>query len=478
MSARILVVDDMLPNVKLLEAKLTKEYYEVITAHNGREALEKARAESPDIILLDVMMPEMDGFETCRQLRADPTIAHIPVVMVTALSEKKDRVHGLEAGADDFLTKPINDVALMARVKSLIRLKVMIDELRLRGQTEQGFGVVQDADVEALTQASVLVIDDDVVQSRAVSEKLSPIVKEIKLFSDPELALEEAGLNDYDAIIVSTQMIEVDGLRICSQLRSNEKTRNKSLIVLVDEQDTGILVKALEIGVNDYVMTPIDVNELIARVKTQVRRSRYQDQLRTSVQTSISLAVTDGLTGLYNRRYMDTHLETMINDHMAADKSLAVMIMDIDHFKHVNDTYGHNVGDEIIKQFAERIMQTVRPSDLAVRYGGEEFVVIMPGTSFENAKIVADRVRANIENVPFKVSTEEGLLTKTCSVGYTSLNRAGGDDPGKILKRSDEALYEAKNSGRNLVCGKSNSYPTPEGSGAAQESAQQQNADL
>src|ERR1700756_5739091 len=129
MSARVLVVDDVEANVKLLEAKLSSEYFDVLSAYNGRVALDVADAELPDVILLDVMMPRMDGFEVCRDLKAKPRTADIPVVMVTALSDVANRVRGIEAGADDFLTKPVNDVALFARVRSLVRLKRMMDEL-------------------------------------------------------------------------------------------------------------------------------------------------------------------------------------------------------------------------------------------------------------------------------------------------------------------------------------------------------------
>ena len=141
MTARILVVDDVEPNVRLLEAKLTLEYYEVLTAHDGLTALEIASAERPDIILLDVMMPGMDGFETCRRLKSDPATSHIPVVMVTALDHVSDRIRGLEAGADDFLTKPVNDLQLMTRVRSLVRLKMLTDELRLRASTTRNIGI-------------------------------------------------------------------------------------------------------------------------------------------------------------------------------------------------------------------------------------------------------------------------------------------------------------------------------------------------
>src|SRR5678815_2278275 len=141
MTARVLVVDDVELNVKLLEAKLASEYFEVVTAYNGHSALELAEAEPPDIVLLDVMMPRMDGFEVCRRLKANERTTDIPVVMVTALSDVSDRLRGLESGADDFLTKPVNDVALFARVRSLVRLKTMVDELRLRQATGESMGL-------------------------------------------------------------------------------------------------------------------------------------------------------------------------------------------------------------------------------------------------------------------------------------------------------------------------------------------------
>ena len=147
MTARVLVVDDILSNVKLLEAKLTTEYFEVVTAYSGEEALKRVAAEPPDIVLLDVMMPGMDGFEVCRRIKADPKTAHVPVIMVTALDQPADRIAGLDAGADDFLTKPIDDTALFARVRSLVRLKMMTDELLMREETGQSLGLVEGAEL-------------------------------------------------------------------------------------------------------------------------------------------------------------------------------------------------------------------------------------------------------------------------------------------------------------------------------------------
>jgi len=462
MSARLLVVDDIPANVKLLEAKLTQEYYEVITANSGKEAIERAKEESPDVILLDVMMPDMNGFETCRALREDHATAHIPIIMVTALSEKKDRIQGLEAGADDFLTKPVNDMALFARVKSLVRLKVMVDELRLRGQTGIEFGMDNALDKSKIVEARIMVIDDDVVESRKMLEKLANFTQNIFSISEPIDVIDKLIANNIDVVLVSTQMSDFDGLRVCSQIRGNEATRSISIIGVVDEMDTKSIIKGLEIGVNDYITSPVDVNELLARVKTQIKRKRYQDALRTNFRTSVSLAVTDGLTGLYNRRYMDTHLENLMNECVEKDRSMCAMMIDIDHFKMVNDTHGHDVGDEVIKQFAERIGHNMRPADMVVRYGGEEFTVILPGTNLESGALVAERIRQRIANLPFKVNTPDGKLEKTCSIGITTLNRAGGDTPALLIKRADEALLEAKRTGRNKVVALPNLYPKPQ----------------
>ena len=170
MTARILVVDDILANVRLLEAKLSAEYFEVVTAMNGVDALETVKRAKPDIVLLDVMMPGIDGIEVCRRLKADPATQHIPVIMVTALDQLEDRVRGLEAGADDFLTKPVNDVALFCRIKSLVRLKMLSDELRARAESSQTMGlVVKNAipvDLEHDNQLFVVPVEDVVAVFR------------------------------------------------------------------------------------------------------------------------------------------------------------------------------------------------------------------------------------------------------------------------------------------------------------------------
>ncbi|MBE7636871.1 PleD family two-component system response regulator [Sneathiella sp. P13V-1] len=450
MSARILVVDDVIPNVKILEAKLSVEYYDVITAYNGPDALVLAKDKSPDLILLDVMMPQMDGFEVCRRLKADPDTAHIPVVMVTALSEVTDRVQGLEAGADDFLTKPVDDVALFARVKSLLRLKMMMDEFRLREETSLDLGVIQPNkdQVEGQVRGRILALDDNNFSCQQLSNIFSEGY-ELVIESDLDEALVLARGGDFDLAVVSLASNSYDPLRFCSRIRTFEETRQLPILTLVDEADTGKLVKGMELGINDYVMRPIDKNELIVRTRTQVLRKQYQDRLRHNYHRSMELAVTDGLTGLYNRRYMTNHLATLQQKWEGGEKPISLLIMDIDFFKKVNDTHGHDVGDVVLKEFSARISKSVRGIDLACRYGGEEFVVLMPDTDLAVAMGVAERLRRDVAENVFEIPKEGLSLEITCSIGVAMLH--GGEDVDSLIKRADEALYQAKRDGRNRV---------------------------
>ncbi|MBY3040947.1 MULTISPECIES: PleD family two-component system response regulator [Rhizobium] len=452
MTARILVVDDIPANVKLLEARLLAEYFDVMTAADGYTALAICERNQVDLILLDIMMPGIDGFEVCERLKASQKTAHIPIVMVTALDQPTDRVRGLKAGADDFLTKPVNDLQLISRVKSLLRLKTLSDELRIRADTAHTMGIddlTRAGEGRADETAQALLVDGRANSQERIIKALKPVADVLAL-SDPQAALFEAAESVFDLVIVNANFDDYDPLRLCSQLRSLERTRFLPILIITEQGADEMVVRALDLGVNDYIIRPVDPNELVARSLTQIRRKRYNDRLRASVKQTIELAVTDPLTGLYNRRYLDNHLNVLFNRSMARGRPLSVLITDIDRFKHVNDTYGHDGGDEVLREFSSRVRSTIRGADLACRYGGEEFVVVMPDTSPEIAAAVAERLRAAIENAPFMLKHSGEALNVTASFGIAS-RIASVLTPDQLMKQADLALYEAKNTGRNRV---------------------------
>ncbi len=452
MSARVLIVDDLFPNVKLLETKLALEYFDTVAVMNGADAIAICEKGLCDIVLLDVMMPGMDGFEVCRILKNNPLTAHLPVVMVTALDQPSDRLKGLDAGADDFLTKPIDDTALFSRVRSLVRLKAVTDELRSRALASREFGMGDPlalATAETGLNANLLLVED----RRGAAERMAAALGQyhtVTVETDPQAAIHVAAEGGFDLVMVSLDLEHFDGLRLCSQLRNLERTRQVPLIMLAEAHDRSRIVRGLDFGVHDYLLRPVDRNELVARVRTQIRRKRFSEVLRSAVQASMEMAVTDGLTGLHNRRYLDNHLAGLFSDPRLRDRPVAGLILDIDHFKAINDTHGHEAGDAVLRTFADRVRLHTRTIDIVARYGGEEVVIILPDAGLAEAHAIAERIRERIEGMPFSVHRDTRSVAVTVSIGV-AVRRPEDVGPGDMLKRADLALYRAKASGRNRV---------------------------
>jgi two-component system, cell cycle response regulator len=447
MSARVLVVDDIEQNRKLLQDKLKNEYFHVITAVDGLDAIDKALAEEPDVILMDVMMPRLNGVDACRQLKMDSRTEHIPIVLVTALNEREDRLRGLGAGADDFLTKPVNDLHLLSRVRALTKYKMVADELRKREASGKRIGVI-DAVVsgKANEPARILVVDENERQARRICRYLEGLHRPISHSEATQLGLSGSMV---DLMIVSLSNEKLDGLRLCAYFRSLESTRDLPILVVAEPDDEKKAVRALDLGASDIVIKPIDPEELSARVKTQVRKKRYLDALRARLDQSMELAVTDQLTGLHNRRYMRAQLESFLKRSNMGGMPVSVLLCDIDHFKKVNDIHGHSAGDDVLREFGRRLSENIRPMDLACRYGGEEFVVIMPETTQGLAHAAAERLRVIMEESPFMIGRGDQLRV-TMSGGVATIVPPE-DTVDALMKRADEALYRAKGNGRNLV---------------------------
>jgi two-component system cell cycle response regulator len=452
MSHRILIIDDEddIREVAALSLE-TVAGWEVAMASSGAQGLVRAAEYNPDAILLDVMMPGMDGFEVCRRIKRDPKTAHIPVVMVTALDQPADRIAGLHAGADDFLTKPVDDVSMFARVRSLVRMKGMFEELRMREETRRNLGLV-DAEVgfDSNPTGAILLVDDrpDLDLWINMLRSLGHRVTGIGEFG---AALQYAQSNPCDAVVVNISMQAFDGLRLCSEFRANPALRNTPMIVLVGDREHRKLAQALDLGANDYLRLPLDDSEFLVRIKTQLRKKHYADRLRLNVQLGMEMAVKDQLTGLFNRRYMAQHLDTLLTNASTA-RPISLLIMDIDYFKQVNDTYGHGAGDDVLRQFSDRLVSNIRNVHLACRYGGEEFVVVLSDTDPAHAYAIGERLRRAVEQKNFAVGHPLTEVPVTVSIGIAS-STGGDDDSAQLLRRADEALYRAKREGRNRVIG-------------------------
>jgi two-component system cell cycle response regulator len=329
---------------------------------------------------------------------------------------------------------------------------MVIDELRMRAVTSHEIGVtsaVADMVSEPGEGGKILLVEDRASSAERIHDALAGLHM-VDLESNPQEALFRLAEGKYDLLLLNLDLQEFDALRLCGQVRSLERTRHLPILLMTEPGDQARLLRGLDLGANDYIIRPIDKNELVARVRSQIKRKRYTAQLRDSVQTSMELAVTDALTGLYNRRYMESHVGTLVDRSAARGKSLSVLLLDIDYFKAINDTWGHDAGDDVLRDFSDRLRTCIRGIDLACRYGGEEFVVVMPDTDIGVATMVAERIRRRVAGDLFPIQNGQQQIEVTISIGIAARS-VPEDTAAMILKRADEALYRAKRDGRNRV---------------------------
>lgn len=447
MTARVLIVDHDRGSLTALERRLSDEFFDTLSAATSAEAIELARRELPDVILLEASMPEIDGFDACSRLKSDPDTAHIPVVIMTAVDQPAARVRALSVWADDVLVRPAPDVELYARVRSLARIKTLFDEIRAREATGGVLGFSARMDIDSGQERSTIAVVDD--GSEGVPELFAMLRAFGMVVTVPiDRAADRLRTTPVDLIVLGLAEGRLDGLRLVSRLRSFSETRRLPILAFVDAEASSTLVKGFELGVSDCVRLPVDMVEVVARVRTLLRRKRLIERMRQNVLLSMRLATTDAVTGLYNRHYMTHHLASTITRTRAAARPMALLMVDIDRFKQINDQWGHAAGDQALRAVAERVAASVRGVDLTARYGGEEFVVVMPDSDITAAAKIAERVRAAIAADP--VIVPAGEIAITASIGVSAL-RDGDADGTSLLMRADEALYAAKRAGRNRV---------------------------
>lgn len=451
MTGRILIADDVATNRIVLKVKLSSAFYDVIQATSGQQAIEVARSERPDLIILDVQITNVDGISVCQALRADPTTEHIPIIMITSSTEKSSKLRALKAGADDILFKPIEELTLLARVRSLLRACGTADELRLRASTcrELGFAEQQASFEMPGSVALIAAKKDTAIRWRSLLE--TQVRDKVNILSRNEALQALYNGPVPDMFIIAGDLDQPDeGLRLLSELKSRSETRYVPVLMVLKLPSHTQAVIALDLGASDLIGDDFDPEELALRVQTQIKRKRQSDRLRETVQDGLRMAVIDPLTGLYNRRYALPHLGHIVERANQTKRSFAVMILDLDRFKSVNDRFGHAAGDEVLTEVANRIRKNLRGVDLAARIGGEEFLIAMPDTSLNVARIAAERLRNAIEETPIPIGTSPNSLDITLSVGVAMGDGESRNLP-ELLARADNALFSAKTEGRNQV---------------------------
>lgn len=451
MTGRILIVDDVATNRIVLKVKLSSAFYDVIQSSSGRKALDVARAERPDLIILDTQLSDVDGMSVCRALRSDPITENIPIIMITSSLEKNSKLSALHAGADDIFIKPIDELNLLARVRSLLRASGTDDELRLRASTcrELGFAETQASFETPGKIALIAAQKETALHWQSLLETQGKSCFSILSRNEALQALHHNPIPDL-FIIAEDLDCPDDGLRLLSELKSRAETRYVPVLMVLKQPSHSQAVVALDLGASDLIGSDFDPEELALRVQSQIKRKRQSDRLREAVQEGLRMAVIDPLTGLYNRRYALPHLEHIVERAQQTNRSFAVMILDLDRFKNVNDRFGHAAGDEVLIEVANRIKNNLRNVDLVARIGGEEFLIAMPDTPLNVARVAAERVRNAVEESPIEIGALPDKLNVTLSVGVAM---GGGEKPDLtgLLARADRALYSAKTDGRNQV---------------------------
>lgn len=455
MSGRILVVDDVATNRIVLKARLSAAFYDVALAADGAEAMRRARAAPPDVILMDARMPGMDGFAACRMLKRDPVTRHVPVVMVTAANDPAARLRAIECGADDFLSKPVNEAALLARLRSLIREKATVEELRQRARSCQAPGLAEDpATLPGCPGPGLVqILGRDPRFAQRQAQRLGRLLDHRISLAGPADVLGATGLAPVAEVILLCPDDACGGrpaLDLLAELRSRQATRDAAIIVVLPDGDMAGVASVMDLGASDYVFAGSDPQEVAARICAQLRRKRYVDKLRATVQDGLRLAVTDPLTGLHNRRFAMGKLGRIAARRLPDGRALAVLLIDIDRFKTINDRHGHQAGDSVLAAVAGRIASALPGVELLARYGGEEFLAIATVTDRGAARTLAERLRNAVADAPFALPGG-GCLGVTLSVGVAIAPAPGPHDATSLVAAADRALYASKTSGRNSV---------------------------
>ena len=389
--AKILVVDDEPLNVKLCDATLTYEGYEIIPAYNGEQALEKVDEELPDLIILDIMMPDLDGFEVTRRLKGSPDTKDIPIILITASDDSNYKIIGSEAGADEFLNKPILPIELTSRVRSLIDTKKYQDKASHQRPAE--FEESRNNDLPV-----VLLVIEDQEHSKLVKTYLHGQPYQVMVEKTAQKAVELCNRRQIDMILFDAMNPEDGGFEACGRLKEREQTANIQILLISDLKYLEETYELFELWFDDFLLRPINVNELRIRVNALLKKKSYLDTIPDSTEDSVRSAITDRTSGLANFPYFKYFLEHEIKRYARDPKPITVMMMEIIDGNQILDSSKSLDGARLLKDLGTIIKENIRDIDLGARCVEKKFAVVLANTDETGAKIVSRRLNDLILN--------------------------------------------------------------------------------
>ncbi|SNR64657.1 diguanylate cyclase [Puniceibacterium sediminis] len=449
MTGRILIVDGLPTNRIILRVKLAAAYYEVMLAETGAAALDMIGQHQPDAVIVSMDLPDFSGPELCARIKANQSWSEIPVVLVHGIDQTDARISALSAGADDILTRPIDELVLLARLRSLLRARDAEAELRLRDDTQRALGLAEEAAGFAVPARVAIV-------PIGAPRKLEPLLEDLRKTLPDRISIvpQDSVLRDLNpppevVVILEHPASEGGGLGLLANLRASTETRHAAILYVTYPKQRRSAASALDLGANDLMCTGPEPREMVLRLQKQIRRKRHVDRLRDNVRDGLRAALTDPLTELFNRRYAMPHLARMAERAAQQKRPLAVMVADLDHFKRVNDVHGHAAGDAVLTGVARRLSNNLRAADLLARLGGEEFLIAMPDTDCVTALHLASRLCQLISSHPFEISPSGLQLPQTLSIGIAIATPENNIPSSELIAMADRALYCAKADGRN-----------------------------
>ncbi|MDD9723438.1 diguanylate cyclase [Sulfitobacter sp. PR48] len=466
MQARILIADPIVTNRIVLKVKLASAFYTVIQAGTMAEATEIALSDAPDLIISALELPDGSAAELCAQLAKWSQTRQIGILALAGQIDHATRMATLEAGVHDILVRPYDETLLLSRVRSLIRTYNAEAEWQIRDDTTRALGFAE-PEVTFGPQGEFVLVGQDRTTIQRWAIGLRPLLGgKVTLASDKEIMGKrlDKGPPDVFVLVIGPETAgSGDSLRLISALRTNARSRHCGILVLQTQPDATLATNALDMGADDLMTDGFDAAELALRLKALLRRKLLSEKLRQTVRTGLKAAMYDPLTGLYNRRYAMPHLVRVAEQARSTGRPFAVMVCDLDHFKRINDLYGHASGDAVLVEVAERLRSSLRAMDMVARIGGEEFMIVMPATTLPEARQAALRLCDLIGGSPFDLPGSADPVRITISIGMAldtqpqSPEGAGdadisAEDAGaRLMDQADKALYAAKVKGRNQV---------------------------